>query len=466
MVEKYFLNGEQTDCSIDQFITMKQPRFYLIALIFSGALFFSSCSDDSNLITNSDTLDNSEISLRTDESLDLPTVNDDRFSFRDYDHLTDYYLTLDELYSLDEQEFNEVAAHISDEVTTVHNKLFSDVFVNPEDRYQPFLTDPIMMTIVNEYFEFEVDGILITYMNNSDLLRSKASDVTTRNEIRQMEKGMVLDFDAIPKNAFWGDDSNELSFKPICHCDIKVEKISCTEVKISGSCGNLFGGSGGGTVSWNTSSSTSTALFDFMDINNPAPGQTSVAVDGNFEFIVDVQNILGQLAGSVLVQVNPNCFFGQGNIKRIVFIFDPTQDLCDSDERSTGWLWSTDGYSQGMSHRTSTYYNSWSHYAEAKLYSKWWSGSNWQENKSDLEATIEEQRRNFNCFEDDFEEETNSCGNCKSRHARVNIGWNNQLVFHCDGDVTGTFKKSLDWNNFQWTIDAVDDVDYECFDCN
>lgn len=313
-----------------------------------------------------------------------------------------------------------------------------------------------MMTIVNEHYEFEVGNVLVTYMNNSDFLISDPNDSATKNAIRNMPKGGELDFNSIPKGAYWGEDTNAASLSPWCGCEIKIEQISCNEIKIFGTCKNLVWGSGEGLVQIFI---TNSPFFPTPDpyVNPPTPYQ-SHRIDGGFSFTITLtpaQPIF------IHASANPDCFIG--GVQTASYKFDPNEDACDFNERDTGWLWVQDNGVQAMSYRTAYYKNFWSSYEEAKMYSLFWTGSKWKSGNSDLRVEIDTHRKNSVCSEFEHENEIKTCY-CKDKRARVNSGifGKKNFVHHCDGDVTGIYKKTLNWQGMTWSLDAVGEVEFEC----
>ena len=158
---------------------------------------------------------------------------------------------------------------------------------------------------------------------------------------------------------------------------------------------------------------------------------------------------------------NPDCIVGETKI--VTLGFDPGAAICDFNARDTGWLWAQDNGVQGMSYRTSYYKNFWSSFEEAKMYSKWWTESQWKPGRQYLRVEIDAIRRNIACREFAHENEVKICI-CENKRARVNSGilGEKRFVHHCDGDVTGVYKKSLNWQGMAWSIDAVGEVDFEC----
>jgi len=126
--------------------------------------------------------------------------DDNVFKFDNVEAFMNYYDQLNMLYDEDDQEFNRVAEAIG--INTVHKKITNDVFVNPEDRYQPFLADPIMMAISNEHFEFQIENVLMTQITNGFILASDINDKETRTQLRSMKKGSSLNINDIPAKSY------------------------------------------------------------------------------------------------------------------------------------------------------------------------------------------------------------------------------------------------------------------------
>jgi len=120
--------------------------------------------------------------------------------FENIEAFIDRYEQLNILFDEDDQEFNRIVEAFA--VNTVHKKLANDVYENPDDRYQPFLIDPIMTAIANEHFEIQVADVLLTHITNDFILVSDVNDVATRTELRNMTKGKDLKINAIPTKAY------------------------------------------------------------------------------------------------------------------------------------------------------------------------------------------------------------------------------------------------------------------------
>lgn len=399
-------------------------------LLLCSILIFS-CQKDDRL-----NLENTE---QNTGKIDFPSLVDDRYSFRDFDHLSKYYKVLDQMYTEDDQKFNDFI-RTTNEIESVHKLLETDIFTTPEERYQPFLTDPIMMTIVNKHFEFQVETYLVTYMNNNELLLGDSKNLKLKSEIRAMPKGEKINLRAIPEDAILTEDTNQAAFAAVCGCSISIVKASCSQVRVFGECKNLTGGPGNGTVT--------------IELGDFAPNTETHEVYGNFDFLFPLTDATGF---EISATANPDCIFGNTQFANFS---DDGGDACDNLDKDTGWLWSQDGV-QGLSHRTAAYTNFWSHYEEAKAYSKFWNGSDWKQNDADLEVTINADRKIVtDCSSLGSEDETQTC-HCKNKRARVNTGTQGFkfLVGHCDGDVEGTFKKTINTNS---PINGSGIVDFDC----
>jgi len=167
---------------------MKNVKNILFSLIATVAitLLMTSCEQEA-LIDEVSGIENS-------------LLDNDILKFNNIEAFIDYYEQLNMLFDEDDQEFNRVVEAIS--VNTVHKKLANDVFSNPDDRYKPFLIDPIMSAISNEHFEVQIADVLLTQITNDFILVSDVNDVATRSELRNMSKGKNLNINAIPAKAY------------------------------------------------------------------------------------------------------------------------------------------------------------------------------------------------------------------------------------------------------------------------
>ena len=420
--------------------------FQIIKMLILLLFIFSSCSKETDIKSDDSLPSQDNLKDHSDNSQFYPVLNGSHYAFIDFEHFQNFYLNVD---------INAVENVITEEgesITTVHDLLVNDEFVDSNDRYQPFLSDPVMMSIVNEHYEFEINSRLITYINNSEILISNPNDLGTKEAIRKLVKGEQIEFVKIPKGAGWADDTNEKALFNNCTCSIKVTRISCTEVRVTGRCRDFGWGDGKGFLE-----------ISRTDANNsPIPiggGVFSISeeVDGNFEFILNIG--IGDNS-NLRVFIDPNCLTGNNTLIN----FDLDQVSCDQNESDTGWDWAQDNGVQGMSFRTEFYENWFSNYASAEVFSKFFDGSVWKKNDQELLAIISDNRRTPVCgtYPNMPEIEPQDCGSCDYRRARVNTALSGDPIAHCTGDVVGTFTKSLDWNGNQWTINGSGTPIFEC----
>lgn len=424
---------------------MKLIRIVFLALFC--LIIYSACTSEIDFESTDRELTNENLKMSGDIGQNFPIANGDHYAFEDFEHFRKFYSQVD---------INDIENGMSSEaetIRTVHGLLVNDEFANPDSRYQPFLTDPVMMAIVNEHFEFQINDRLVTYINNSELLISDPNDIGTREAIRNLTKGEPIDFTKIPKGAGWADDTNEKALFDNCTCDVKVKRISCTEVRVAGRCKNFVWSDGSGFIEISRTDANNSPVAiggGIFEINEE--------VVGNFEFNL---NINAGDASTLRVFIDPDCLTGNNTLIN----FDLDQVSCDQDESDTGWLWAQDNGVQGMSHRTEFYENWFSNYSVAEMYSKFFDGSEWKKNDEELVATISDLRRTPICGtynNGNPEVEPQSCNSCDYRRARVNTALSGDPIAHCTGDIVGTFTKSLDWNGSQWSINATGEPIFEC----
>ena len=290
-------------------------------------------------------------STSTRTVLDAPTKNVDVLKFRDFNHFSNYVTELNTILSQSEEDF-ESSIYQPSAFLSVYWKLVNDEFVNPNARYKPFLTDPVIMAIVNENYELIVGDVLITYVNNTQVLRTLASNSSTRSAIRSLTKGTELTLGTIPTGAAWGEDTDKQTYLgPWCGCEINIKRIDCETIKIYGNCQDFAFGSGDGTVSIFLTTSP-----DFPTTGSVSPASTT-RVNGNFSF-----NMPLSITSPIFVHASakPDCFF---NNVATASSNGSYESVCDPDEKDTGWLWTQNASGkEGMNHRTSAYKNFLSEY--------------------------------------------------------------------------------------------------------
>lgn len=196
----------------------------LLVLVLFTAFLVSSCNKEESIIEQESITDNTTLKL---------------MKFDNVEHFQAYYEEQNALYDTNYEQFNEIAAAIN--VNTVHQKLENQVFTNPENRYMPFLADPIMASIVNEDFQFQIGSELFTIINNEFMLRSDVNDQNLTMRFRSLDKGNSLNIESIPDNVdIVSDESFEgltgtstYSKKDIAESLESYKTVSCVEKEAS-----------------------------------------------------------------------------------------------------------------------------------------------------------------------------------------------------------------------------------------
>lgn len=430
--------------------TTNQNFIYLF--IFMISIFFIGCSDNLDLIQIEDnhtpTIEKSD--LRSDISILLPEIIEDRYYFENYEELTSFYQSLE---LLAESDYIDYCKLISSDlaIESVRKKLYSDEFQNPSDRYQPFLSDAILQSILNENFELQIGDKLISYHNNDDLLISHPSDLPTKNLIRTMNKGQALDHDDLPKNVWIGKDKNGASAEAWCGCEINISLKNCDEACVSGSCKDFIFGEGEGTISIYFSGSNKDPQSNVFT-QNVTPNY-SFRVNGNFEFCFPLNNTNPNLF--IHAFADPDCFVNTADHD---ILEANTDQVCDPEERSTGWVWTEDN-DFATAHRIQYYENFWSTYEEAEVFLFKRNDNSWKHHIDLINCTIEAQRRNPSCniYESESETKTSFWSSALTRVNSGIFGPFNGFIHHCTGDVRGIFdaKNGL-------IIHVEDELEFHC----
>lgn len=332
---------------------------------------------------------------------------------------------------------------ISKNHVSIAKLLANDEFENPENRFQPFLSDPVMRELCNEYYELQIGDALVTYISNDQILISDITDSNVRNAIRAIPKGETLKLNQVPTGAFWGDVTDIESFLlGNCRCKVIIEKFDCNTIRIHGNCKNFIWGSGDGSIS----------VFLNFNPNFPQDPAFSDRVHGNFEYFFDINFPM-----NIRVTVNPDCIFG--NIQIVDFQFSPESVSCDESDKNSGWKWMEQN-GEAINYRVSSFKTWHAAYEQAEVISmRWISFKNAWEKRSTsrLEANIQASRRgSFGCNITDQESESKVCNNCDRRLASVNTI--NFVPRHCTGDVNGTFHKRDGAN----TINSSLILEFDC----
>lgn len=124
----------------------------------------------------------------------------DLMSFGSIETFYEHYQKMDALYDKSNKEYR--AAIEAQMLNSVYKKLGNDVFTDPKERYQPWLGDPVMMGIVNEYLEFQIGEVLLTYVSDKYILVAKSDNLIARDKIRNLDKNNNFDITAIPEDTY------------------------------------------------------------------------------------------------------------------------------------------------------------------------------------------------------------------------------------------------------------------------
>jgi hypothetical protein len=325
--------------------------------------------------------------------------------------------------------------------------------------YQPFLSDPVMQEIVNLYFEFQVGSVLITYMNNSQVLKCDQNDLIAKTKIRALKKGNIIN-EQLPSNTILDSDTTLNSLlAPLeyCSCSINIEQLDCKTARISGTCKNLLYADGDATLT-----------IDVAKTIGTTGSHTEERVKGSYERIINVNPGFQKLPVRVNASIDPDCF--TGTTKNVSLLVDPDALSCDSREMATPYLFYVKAH-QAIRYRVSNYHNLLGFYYEDANQDSYQMKTNSttvfeNRNANLLQTTIVAQRKDGGngCLSLDTERETKECRNCRDRNASVNTtqakfpGQNKQKIAHCTGDVVGVFRKE----NNGITINIEKSLDYNC----
>ena len=436
---------------------MKKLSFFTIISICTFLIF--SCSNDVEDSVGNET----KSEIRSTNVSDHPTVTNGIYTFRDLNHYLQYCQDLEQLKQSDYRLFAETSSENLDNhltrdpsVITVFQRLSNDEFENPQDRYMPFLTDPVIMSFANLNFEYRIGDLLITHINNEQFFTSDITDNNLTQQIRNFAKGGKINIDDVPDGAVVGTNITGIHTRS-CKCEVDIARSSsdCDEIRVFGHC----------TKASDPNHTPPNSIVS-IKISLTGYGSTDLdliatVVEGNFDIPVDLSvypdfNNSTQQPINLFFQVDAEAQCGRGDQARLSF--KPREGVCDDNDRETEWEWKEDGGSQAISFRTKVYEGFFASYQEAEIFSYHKSGNIWNNNKSKISSKIRAQRRNAVCEEESFESDSQACDHCKSLNASVNTyDW-----WFCDGDVNGTFSKTLTWQGNIWTIEAEQEVDFDC----
>lgn len=137
----------------------------------------------------------------TVENSQAPTIEKGTYKFQDINHFESYYTQLNTLYDDNEDAFDQLRKQNNAELT-VYGKLMDPSIIDLEGMKELFLIDPIMMSIVNEHFEFQIADVLLTVVSNEFLLTSKVNNQSTRDQLRQLKKGDEFNPNNLPRETY------------------------------------------------------------------------------------------------------------------------------------------------------------------------------------------------------------------------------------------------------------------------
>lgn len=397
-----------------------------------GIVFFSSCARQDEAHPNTNTSKSGTLIVpRTVSSVA------DRLYFAEYEDFEDYYTELDSLLSYDTDMFDSIV--LADSPVETINDLYTTTSI------ETFLADPVMRAIVNANYEFQIDSVLVTFINNDQILTADAYNSSLRTSIRAIPKGEHLSKGDIPSDVFWGNpDDIENAIKIGCGCSINIRAFTdCANVRVWGACHGFWGHDGDGLV---------TVDFDPNGLAEPVE-RLNEEISGNFEFFINVTSLaLYQQEGIFDATVDPECQLAAP--KYAAYSYDPaTFASCDNEHR-TARDTITNG-NERMRIETSYYRGTSGYTHKAEIISETLSNSKWERTKANLEVEVDANRQSQGCTFLDSKSDDASCNNCKSKITRVR--WSSECS-HCDGDLIGTFQKIK--SNI--TLQSTQSVDFIC----
>lgn len=139
---------------------------------------------------------------------EYPQDSLDLMRFDNVESFKAHFEMMDRLYDDNSTEFYKLAKE--NPVKTPLQITLNDKFTNPDERYDTFMDDQVMTAIVNEYFEFQIEEILLTVVDKHIILTSQIDNDEARNQIRLFPKGEYVNLNELPNGVFpVTDDSFE-----------------------------------------------------------------------------------------------------------------------------------------------------------------------------------------------------------------------------------------------------------------
>ncbi|MFT6333617.1 MAG: hypothetical protein ACJATI_000345 [Halioglobus sp.] len=446
--------------------TFNDEKF--ISFLFS-ILLIVSCGKEQVEQISSDNGDSLSSEKREIRISDMPTIRGDHYKFNDAAHFLSFYEDLLDLHITDYDAYLDFCNvdienhNINDIVYTPIIKLHNDEFSNPNDRYKPFLIDPVSMAVCNLDYEFIIGDRLVRIINIGQFLMADLSDAQAISQIRTYPIRTEINPNDLPDNIDMGNVFDDYTIvKRNCKCEVSMFRLDCNTLRIQGDCG----GSGSSAVG-----ATVTLIVSVASFGSSGSGLFTFSVNGDFQMdilttpynVEDPNNNPLESSGHVAVYFTLDGAADCGATDYEELVFRPLDGICDIGEASTEWGWKEDGGSQAISFRTSYLKGSFISCERAEVFSYWYDSTQdeWINNKQKLEATIKATRRILTCDSVEYEDETKSCDKCESRNTTVSYG---NRLYHCGNDVTGTFKKELSWQGNGWSIDHTENIDFLCCD--
>jgi len=418
---------------VTQLQNSKLFNYKNLFLFLFSILVIASCGKEEIEKASLDNNNSLESEKRKVHIREKPTIRGNHYTFNDATHFLSFYEELLDLHTTDYDAYLDFCKvdienhNINDYIFTPIIKLHNDKFSNPNDRYKPFLIDPVSMAVCNLDYEFIIGDRLVRIINIGQFLMADLSDAQAISQIRTYPIRSEINPNDLPDNIDMGNVFDDFTIvKRNCKCNVNMYRLNCDILRIEGDCGGSGGSAAGATITLKVSvasfGSSGSGLFTFSD-GAAACGAT------DYEELV----------------------------------FRPLDGICDKGEAATEWGWKEDGGSQAISFRTSYSIGTFRACERAEVFSYWYDPAlgDWMNNKQKLTATIKANRRNLVCEDWEYEDETKSCDKCESRNTTVS--YSNRL-YHCGDDVEGIFKKELDWQGNQWSVDHAETIDFIC--CN
>lgn len=403
-------------------------------MVLLASLFLTSCEKE---ISHIEEYENSQTTtVRSLSEITPPLIDNDLVVFNDSIHFISFYEALDDLYDQDIEAFNTYVDSNLNFVSVGHLLRHDTLLSDPNDQYDPIILHEVMKNVLNPYYEFQIGDDLITYISYEQVLVSDIDDATTRQEIRNLEKdGRFVPLENIPDSAKWGpNDEISSFFKKWCGCTVNIRRVDCGTVRVWGNCGNIFGGSGDGTLHYQD---FGLGLSPPWPDYGPLPLFNEESVRGNFSFDFSISE-----SRSVFARVEPECALGKTKFA------DRDIDLnntCDDKLRESGWMWiqytpldralsmkleKTRGWSSDIVRVTVVHY-------------KKHGPQNWR--KENIDYLYTELEANYrhkpslsilsSCQIATTLTANHSCSNCKVSSRRIKTA--RRTYAHCDGDIIG-----------------------------